>query len=346
MHLDEAIKMFKLLPVNPARGLSIKEIVTILLSERPGKTIPKNEYENLKRRVQHYIFELQEYDGGLVRQVDAALLVDKRTPKYYLNVKNVARWFMTEGAALNNIFTRDVINGYFLEIPELNLDQLNLTADAVLNEANMVLRNVSKRIRMVPDGIRRLKARIRPDVLQATYKALGGSKQLEMRYISSANKVTQGLFSPYGLVAKDGTLYLIAKQNGVEGLKSYPLHRVEEARLTANHALVPQNFDIDDYIEQTGNLSHVLYDEKQPIELVLNVEPQTIYHFEEKPLSENQTIEKLGDSDMYVVKATILNTLLLVPFLLSMGGWIEVVSPESVRNEIAERLKKAVAHYS
>lgn len=346
MHLDEAIKMFKLLPVNPKRGLSIKEIVEILLSDRPGKSIPKNEYENLKRRVQHYISELQSYDGGLIRQVDDQFLDDKRVHKYYLNLQNIARWFMTDGAALNNIFTRDVINGYFLEIPELNLDQLNSTADAVLNESTILLRNVSKRIRMVPDGIRRLKAQIQPDVLRVAYKALGANKQLEMKYITSGNEEITGNFNPYGLVAKDGTLYLIAEKIDDEGLTSYPLHRVREARLTSKVASVPPSFDIDVYMEQTGNLSHVLYGEKQPIELVLKVEPQTIYHFREKPLSENQTIEKLADSDSYIVKATILNTLLLVPFLLSMGGWIEVVSPDSVRNEIAQRLKKAVAHYS
>ena len=351
MHLDEAIRLFKLLPVDPDKGISMSEIVSKLSRVEVGNKLvkrhseyklPKNEVANLRRRVQHYISELQGSEvGALVERTDKG-----RTPKYHLNLKNIARWFMTDGAALNNIFTRDVINGYFLEISELNLDQLNSTADAVLNESTILLRNVSKRIRMVPDGIRRLKAQIQPDVLRVAYKALGANKQLEMKYITSGNEEITGNFNPYGLVAKDGTLYLIAEKIDGGGLTSYPLHRVREARLTSKVATVPPSFDIDVYMEQTGNLSHVLYGEKQPIELILKVEPQTIYHFREKPLSENQTIEKLAESDSYIVKATILNTLLLVPFLLSMGGWIEVVSPDSVRNEIAQRLKKAVAHYS
>ena len=47
----------------------------------------------------------------------------------------------------------------------------------------------------------------------------------------------------------------------------------------------------------------------------------------------------------FLVTNTIPVTIQLVPFLLSHGGWIEVVGPESVRQEMKRRLKTAAAHY-
>jgi predicted DNA-binding transcriptional regulator YafY len=45
------------------------------------------------------------------------------------------------------------------------------------------------------------------------------------------------------------------------------------------------------------------------------------------------------------VSASVVNTTLLVPFLLSMGGWIEVIEPKDVREELTKRVTAMSAHY-
>ena len=60
--------------------------------------------------------------------------------------------------------------------------------------------------------------------------------------------------------------------------------------------------------------------------------------------------QKIGDSNptnkSCIVSANIPDTVLLVPFLLSMGGWIEVLGPPKVRAEMAKRARHITAHYA
>jgi hypothetical protein len=46
------------------------------------------------------------------------------------------------------------------------------------------------------------------------------------------------------------------------------------------------------------------------------------------------------------VTATVPETVLLVPFLVSMGPWIEVMEPAGIRAKTAQWLRDSFAHYA
>jgi predicted DNA-binding transcriptional regulator YafY len=78
----------------------------------------------------------------------------------------------------------------------------------------------------------------------------------------------------------------------------------------------------------------------------LKVNSSTIFHFRERKLSLDQEISGPDSIDgAFMVKASIANTVLLVPFLLSMLEGIEVISPESIRLKMIEHLAKMVSNY-
>ena len=155
------------------------------------------------------------------------------------------------------------------------------------------------------------------------------------------------LVTPLGLVAKDGTLYLIGVQGLSENPIHYPLHRMAETQVHYKPAIQRLGFDLKRYVYESHQFSHTLYTEEAPVVLELRVHPDAIFHFEERPLSLNQTIlEPTAKEPWYAVKAKIPVTILLVPFLLSMGHWIEVVGPKQVRAEAAKRIRGMFEHYA
>ena len=206
------------------------------------------------------------------------------------------------------------------------------------------------RIRFVADWIGRNSARIKENVLETSVLALAKQRPISLTYrdrrdltqMESTQK--QISLSPLGIVVKDGGIYLVGADANI-AVKTIPLHRVTEANIDKRVEFKNiDNFSLDDYIEETNNFSHQVDGYPTPLELEMLVEAQSIYHFKERPLPGQQEPEKLKNGK-YLVKATLPMTVLLVPFLLSMGPWIQVVGPEALVKEMAWRIKRMAKHY-
>jgi len=149
-----------------------------------------------------------------------------------------------------------------------------------------------------------------------------------------------------GLVVKDATTYLVAADAN-DVLTAYALHRV--LRATESFETFPERsgFNLDDYIRDTHGFSFPITDDLTLKKIVLQVAPETIYHFKERPLPNQERIDGPdSETGWFKVTAEVPFTILLVPFLLSMGHWIRVVAPETVVNEMAYRSHRMAAHYT
>ncbi len=82
------------------------------------------------------------------------------------------------------------------------------------------------------------------------------------------------------------------------------------------------------------------------VDLRLRVQPDALWHFRERPLCEGQSISEHPDAQGHsLVIARLPMNELLVPFLMGLGGGVEVLGPPELRAEIAGRLREAVAWY-
>ena len=71
--------------------------------------------------------------------------------------------------------------------------------------------------------------------------------------------------------------------------------------------------------------------------------PQSLFHFSERPLAGNQQIGEPDPKDSWrIVSAEVPDTLLLVPFLISVRD-IEVLAPRPLRRQVTEWLVRATA---
>lgn len=337
MLFQTAARFFQYLPKRPRDALTAVQITEHLNSHFPEEEISL-------RSVQRHLIELSGSKLGPFVEV----LKEKQPQRYYLNLSKVANWMMTEENALNLMLAKDLLSGYFRDVEPMRQESLQQVAEGVLEQnPGSMLQNIQANVRVVSDGIGRLNAVISPAILRVVFEAIGNKEALKLHYVSSRGEESIKEVNPLGLVAKDGTIYLLATQGMATKPKHYPLHRARVAERVARPRAVPRGFDLDQYIESSHKLSHVLDEHEELVELQLRVAPETMYHFRERPLSKNQQIDEynLDERGWYRVTNTIPVTIQLVPFLLSHGGWIEVVGPESVRQEMKRRLQDAAAHY-
>lgn len=299
------------------------------------------------RNIQRYTLALSKATEEGPALIEKVVTNQKRgAHKFYHKPSHITHWLMTEEAALNILLTKQILGRAFGSVTQIGMEETGQIADKVAGASKETLR-IRERLRVVPDGIGRMPADIKPEVLQPIVNAVAQNKQLSFSYRSSKGMSSERTVSPQGLVAKDGTIYLLA----TEGLSDiprfpYPLQRISRAEVSHKPCQERPDFNLDRYIQDSHQLSHVLDGKTLSVELKLRVLPDALYHFKERPLSAEQDIGKASPTDgSCIVTANIPSTVLLVPFLLSMGGWIEVLGPPEVRKEVAKRGREIAAHY-
>jgi hypothetical protein len=330
-----AIKLLRLLNADPAHALTTSQIAEKWQARY-------NEIVDI-RSFQRWMGELSA-DGA---DGDALVNIDDSSKEfsYYLKLNELAHWFMTEETAFYQLLSHQVLNNTFGESTSQDVKR-QIEVATRLTEEESRLKRLRERVRIVPDGIGRLRTQISNEVLSNIMETIAAGQMLQLQYLSSRGNLSQLTLNPLGLVAKDGTLYLLAVKELSDPPIHYALQRVQSAKSTPKRAQDRTDFDLDRYIYHTHQLSHALDQMCVPELIKLKVQPQTLFHFKERPLSENQTIiEPTKEGDWAVVTALIPITILLRPFLASMGPGIEVLEPLQLRQDLAKWVNEMTALY-
>ena len=225
-------------------------------------------------------------------------------------------------------------------------DSIDYLASVVSSDKDATQR-LRSGIRFVDDWIGRERATIAKGVLTMCVNSLAEGVPFNIDYKDRHGGASRNIcLSPHGLVSKDGTIYLVAAENRSGLLGTYALHRLANPTSSTDGFQRIDGFDLDAYIRETHNFCHLVSGVKDPIHLVMRVAPETIYHFRERPLAPDQEIsEPNADDGWFTVSAQIPATILLIPFLLSMGHWIAVLEPESIVAEMGRRVHNMARHY-
>jgi predicted DNA-binding transcriptional regulator YafY len=272
------------------------------------------------------------------------VLEEHKERRYFLRLSEVSQWFMTEEAALGLLLARQVLESSFGRLSDTDAATRTEIANRI-TESSIRARRLRSGLRIVQDGLGRLPARFDENDLSVAMDAIADQKQMEFDYVTRAGKESRKKCSPAGLVAKDGTMYLLGVSAGKALPIHYALHRLKNARVLSSHSAIPVDFDLDRYIDDSHQLSHRVDDDALPFELTLRISQEALFHFRERPLSKDQMIHRSGSADgWYTVRATVPNTELLIPFLVSIGG-IEVMGPPEIRSKTAQLHKEAVSRY-
>ena len=362
MQVDTLVKLIHLMgPYNSAENaISTKKLAIAWENGNPSS----DPEDGTLRQIQRYVYELSMPINHLpplldfVEEDQTITVKRKRTPSggvqaprprkqrlYYLHPDTLMKWFMSEQAALNLLFTSQIVGQALGEVSELGTkDIAKLAKDVVKGQRSAKLSRIASSVRFLSDGIGRLPAQLAPDLLQSMIDGIVRDRAVSFDYKKTDGKTSRPTVNPLGLVSKDGTIYLLATKGSTSLVVHYALHRASNAMIEMRHVrIVPEAFDLDAYIESTHRLSHPIGPE---MTLVLKVNEQALFHFSERPLTNQQEIKKIRGTNLYRVSALVPDTFYLRPFILSMRSNVTVLQPVELRKSLALELTQMVANYN
>lgn len=209
------------------------------------------------------------------------------------------------------------------------------------------------KVRIIQNSIQLKHPDIDPVILATVYEALFTDVKLDLGYRIRSGEEHNYRASLHGLVFRDGMVYAVCTLDGKDVIRQLPLHRMLLAELTNETSVQPPGFKLDDYIkkffdyplrELQSNSGH--RDEiPDQITVRLAFNPDSAVHLKESPLGDDQVVEILEDG-REAITATVNNTERLRWWILSYGPDMEVVAPDTLKQEINEKLKTAIALYS
>ena len=143
------------------------------------------------------------------------------------------------------------------------------------------------------------------------------------------------LIEPYGIKTFHNRWYLLARKTG-DKLRTYALDRIKSLEYTDEKFAFPEDFSIEDYFMEF----YGVYADRsvQPQTIKLKVYGKDVNYISTLPLHFSQKeIETAKDYSVFTLYLA--PTYDFIQQILSFGSGIEVLSPQSLKNEIINHLK-------
>ena len=317
-----------------------------LIPREPGRIATTTLLEKLKD--DGFSVSLRTVQRDLDRlSIPFALQRDESSPSF--------RWSLSNKAPieLSAMDTPTALALYLAEghlqslLPQSVLDQLGpqfrMARDYLDNLENNGLAHWAHKVRSIPNGKSLQPAQIVPDVWSQTSNALLGRKQLQINYLSRSKiELKQLLIHPAGLVSRHAISYLIASVDGYDDLRQFALPRIPQAECLDALARVRDDFEIDRYIRQDLNTATTI----EQVELVADVSPQIAWLLSETPLSTQQSLEHLEDSDWKRLRAWVPDDQETRWWLFGLWENVRVLEPAAWAQTIRHRTAKVEALYA
>ena len=200
----------------------------------------------------------------------------------------------------------------------------------------------ARSVRALPNGKALLPAPIAPETWSAVSTALLEHRQLRVEYLSRSKADTKPLLiHPAGLISRHSTSYLIGNVDSYEDLRQFALHRIRLAECLNEPARLRPDFEVDAYISQQLNAETPI----RQVELIADVSPHIAWLLGETPLSPEQSLEALPDSDWIRLRATVPDDQETLWWVFGLGENVRVHEPQRWVQDIRERTAAVASLY-
>ena len=259
-------------------------------------------------------------------------------------------WYWAGKATLFSIPAMDAYTALTFLLAETNMQALfpagirasmtpyfDAARDVLVKRDRRHLKNWKEKIRFAPRGQPLKPAHIRPEVVRAVHEALLQDKRLLARYRKrEESRGKEREINPLALLHGDSVSYLVCSFGDYTDVWHLPLHRFSSARLLEKPATRPAGFDLEKYLSEEQALQYPWGGE---IRLDALFDTEAAAHLRETRLSARQTLRSCPDGRVRVT-ATVRDTLQLRWWLLGFGEQVEVIGPETLREEFAETARE------
>lgn len=193
------------------------------------------------------------------------------------------------------------------------------------------------------DRIMLEEVRSNPDYLKSIIKALQKNVELEIDYQKHEGNRETFQVQPYLLKMYHRRWYLLGYVKEREEIRHLALDRMLDVNVTRKHFTMPEDFDAKKYY---ANTIGVYVDHKLPIkEVKIRAYGTQMEYLRSLPLHQSQKEgrSKYGEYAEFTYRVRI--TPELITQLLAMGDKVEVLGPESLREEMKEKINNMLNFY-
>lgn len=185
------------------------------------------------------------------------------------------------------------------------------------------------------------------NILNTLYDALAKNRTIHIHYGEK-----QHTLHPAGIVIQPPKIYLIAKSEKYldkPGYAHFLVHRILKAAAGLDEAKIDADFSLAEYIEQGNMMLPVNSGDKRVYKLKVEIDarnaPNLIEDIRETPIQKTLTIHEEKTPGLYTLSITSIWTVQLRDWLLSLGSHATVISPETVKKDLAAHLRQMLANY-
>lgn len=202
----------------------------------------------------------------------------------------------------------------------------------------------AKRVRALPNGKTLIPAPLKDSVWVSVSEALLHQKMLQVDYLSRGQQQAKRFtLHPIALVSRYSLSYLVVRVEGYDNLRHLALHRIQQAKILQQPSQTPADFDLDAHI-QRGAFSWKTEDGHTM--LVADIHPQLAWILKETPLSLEQTLTPLDDSDWERLEAKVLLDKETLWWIYGLNDKIRLHQPQIWVEEIKQTLTQLNSFYS
>lgn len=187
------------------------------------------------------------------------------------------------------------------------------------------------KVRIVPSTQPLIPPRVSPEIQTTISEALLNERQIEIQYQKREQKKPVSYrIHPLAMVQRGHILYLYCRMFDYDDARILAVHRISAVNIMDEAAIYPKGFSLDEKVE-AGVWG---FGDGGKITIDLLFEPGYGNHLLESPLSKNQKVEELEDGKLQIL-STVADTPQLRWWLMGFGEGVEVLSPPTLRLEMA-----------
>jgi proteasome accessory factor B len=171
--------------------------------------------------------------------------------------------------------------------------------------------------------------------------AIGARKRASFSYTGAEGRTSQRTVEPWGLFARDGRWYLVARDPAADGVRVFAVARIAGLDVESAHLKTP-DFDVpEDFDVRTWMLMPFQYG-AQTREATLRFTGSAAHRAEALTAGQG-ALERTAGGALWRVPFA--DEMLLARWIAANGPGIEVVSPDSLRASLAAGLREVVKQH-
>lgn len=243
-----------------------------------------------------------------------------------------------------DILTENEINKLKFIINSLNYENSSELVE-ILDKLNLKIFKKEKKYLYNEEVIHYSKPKIRMEETTKIYNeislAIENRNEIILEYCDNSGNYSKRKVQPYKLLLFKGEYYLVANCLLRKEIRYFKLTRIKEYIITGFK--FECNINIDEFLKDQEKNSMGIYSGKE-IDLELEITPPMANTIKERIWVDNQEIIEQSDGKI-IFKARIKEGPELISWILSMAEYVKVISPESLRIEIKEKIEKMLKNF-